>query len=128
MDDAPRISDAEWLVMESLWDRHPATAQEVAGDVGPTNGWSEPTVKTMLARLVKKGALAFRRDGKRYLYSPAVDRADCVRSAARSLAERLFGGRSSPMLEFLVREAPLSADEIDELQQLLDEKRRGRSR
>ena len=46
MDDAPRISDAEWLVMESLWDRHPATAQEVAGDVGPTNGWSEPTAST----------------------------------------------------------------------------------
>lgn len=119
----PRISDAEWLVMEAVWDGAPVAASEVLEALGPAQGWSEATVKTLLARLVKKGAARYERDGKRYLYSPAVRREDCVRSEARSFADRLFGGRRSPMLAWFVRETPLTDDEIAELQALLDEKR-----
>lgn len=125
--DAPRISAAEWHVMEVVWDRQPVAAAEIAELLGPDHGWSEATVKTMLGRLAKKGALHFERDGKRYLYEAAVAREDCVRSEALGLAERLFGGQASPMLAWFVEEAPLSEQEIDELQRLLDSKR-GRTR
>lgn len=119
----PRISDAEWQVMEAVWGRHDVAAGQIAAEVGPPNDWSEATVKTMLARLVKKGALQFRQDGKRYLYSPAVPREACVRSEARDFRERMFGGRTSPLLAWFVRESPLSDAEIEQLRALLDEKR-----
>lgn len=118
----PRISDAEWLVMEAVWGQAPISAGEIAAEVGPPNEWSEATVKTMVARLVKKGALHFEQDGKRYLYSPAVPREACVRSEARDFRDRMFGGRTSPLLAWFVRESPLSDDEIDQLRALLDAK------
>lgn len=118
----PRISDAEWQVMESVWNRAPISAGEIAAEVGPPNAWSEATVKTMVARLVKKGALSFEQQGKRYLYSPAVKREACVRFEARDFRERMFGGRTSPLLAWFVRESPLSESEIEELRMLLDQK------
>lgn len=126
----PRISDAEWLVMEAVWEQSPASAGEIASIVGPPNDWSEATVKTMLARLVKKGALRFEQEGKRYLYSPAVPRESCLREEARDFRERMFGGQTSPLLAWFVKESPLSEDEIEELRALLDQKkapRKGRS-
>ena len=118
----PRISDAEWLVMEAIWGQAPRSAGQIAEEVGPANEWSEATVKTMLARLVKKGALDLERDGKRYLYRAAVPREACVRSEAREFQERMFGGRTSPLLAWFVKESPLSDTEIEELRALLDEK------
>ncbi|MBK8977733.1 MAG: BlaI/MecI/CopY family transcriptional regulator [Planctomycetes bacterium] len=125
MGSAPKISDAEWYVMESLWDRHPATASEVTERLAERHGWSENTVKTMLGRLVKKRAVRFERDGKRYLYEPAVARDACVRDAARGFVERVFGGETSPMLAWLLRESRLDASELDALQELIEARRRG---
>lgn len=125
---APKISDAEWHVMEVLWERHPATAAEVAEHLADPHGWSENTVKTMLGRLVKKGALRFERDGKRYLYEPAVARESCVKAQTRGFVERVFGGEASPMLAWMLRESRLSSAELDELQELIDARRPGGKR
>jgi BlaI family transcriptional regulator, penicillinase repressor len=120
----PKISDAEWLVMEQIWDRHPVSAGTLSRELGPSQQWTEATIKTMLGRLVKKGALNFQRDGKRYLYTPAIAREDCVRSVARGIKERIFGGQSSPMLAWFVRDTPLTDAQIEDLQKLLDAKRK----
>lgn len=131
MSRSPRISDAEWHVMAVLWDQHPIGAAEVTATLEPEHGWSEATVKTMLSRLVKKGAATFTKDGKRYLYRPSVDRESCVRHQAKELADRAFAGEASPMLTWFVEETPLSSAEIDALQALLDAKKlqgKGRGR
>lgn len=123
MSKSPRISSAEWQVMDLVWAKHPQSAGDVARALAPQQDWSEATVKTLLSRLVKKGALKFEREGKRYLYSPAVGREACVRDEAKSFADRVFGGKSSPMLSWFVEEAPLTDEEIEELQQLLARKK-----
>lgn len=109
--------------MELVWAQHPTSAGELARQLSPQQDWSEATVKTLLSRLVKKGALKFEREGKRYLYSPAVPREECVRFEAQSFADRMFGGKSSPMLSWFVEEAPLTDAEIEKLQQLLARKK-----
>ena len=119
----PRISDAEWQVMNVLWGRSPLSASEVVEALAGGRRWSPRTVKTLLNRLVGKGALSFRTEGKRYLYSPAVARTDCVRKETRSFAQRVFGGQAAPMLVHLVRSAKLSDDQIEDLKRLLDQKR-----
>lgn len=118
----PRISDAEWDVMNVLWEEHPLGAVQVAERLADRKDWSPQTVKTLLGRLVRKGALGFLRVGRRYLYHPKVSRERCVRAESRSFAERVFGGAGSPLLVQMVREADLSPEEIDELRRVLGRK------
>ena len=121
-DDVPGISDAEWEVMKAIWDRHPAAAQDVVRRLEGRRDWSPRTIKTMLNRLVRKGALAFRPEGNRYLYSPAVSRAECIRAESQSFLHRVFEGSAGPMLVHFVRNARLSERDLAELRKILDEK------
>jgi BlaI family penicillinase repressor len=116
------ISEAEWQVMNVVWRDQPVEAQAVVEELAEPNGWSAATVKTMLHRLVKKKALAFELDGKRYLYSATVRQSDCVRQASRSFVERVFGGSAAPALMHLVKNSKLTDAEVAELRRLLDHK------
>ena len=116
------ISDAEWHVMNIVWRDQPVDASRVVDQLATAHGWSVGTIKTMLHRLTKKGALAFDRDGKRYIYRATVDRAATVRQASRSFLDRVFGGAWAPALLQLVDDAKLTEAEVAELRQLLDEK------
>lgn len=118
---AERISDAEHAVMEALWKRSPQTAAEVCETVCEDRGWSMPTVKTLLSRLVQKGALATQPDGRRFLYTPLIARAVYVGGESRRLVDRLFGGRAAPLLAHLAQEEALSPDDIAEIERLLQE-------
>ena len=123
---AQRISEAEWRVMEALWDRSPRTAADLAAELCPASGWSERTVKTLVGRLVKKGAVSFEAEGKRYFYAPCVSRDQCVMAESRSFAARVFGGSTKPLLAHFAREGELSSQDIAELRALLDDlERRG---
>ncbi len=120
MPNQPSISDAEWDVMEALWAESPLTANDVIERIGKRNDWNPRTVKTLLNRLVKKRALGFEAEGKRYHYFPKVTKADCVRSRTRSFLAGVFGGAVGPMLAHFVSEAPLTPEEIRELKKMLD--------
>jgi len=119
----PKISDAEWHVMDAVWLAAPITASDVIDSLSPHFGWSANTIKTMLNRLVKKRALKFEQDGKRYLYRPAVSREACVRVESRSFLQRVFGGDVTPMLAHFVEDAQLSPEQLKQLRKLLDQKR-----
>ncbi|RIV89028.1 BlaI/MecI/CopY family transcriptional regulator [Aurantiacibacter zhengii] len=116
-----RISDAEHAVMEALWKHSPQTAAEVCETVCKDRGWSMPTVKTLLSRLVQKGALATQPDGRRFLYTPLIARSAYVGGESRRLVDRLFGGRAAPLLAHLAQEEALSQDDIAEIERLLRE-------
>ena len=116
-----RISEAEHAVMEAVWRSHPVTAADVCETVCAERGWSMPTVKTLLSRLVSKGALATEPDGRRFLYSPLLERTDYVGNESRRLVDRLFGGRAAPLFAHLVKDEALSPDDIAEIERLLRE-------
>ncbi len=118
---AERISDAEHAVMEALWKRSPQTAAEVCDSVCKERGWSIPTVKTLLSRLVQKGALATEPDGRRFLYTPLIARSAYVGTESKRLVERLFGGRAAPLFAHLAQAEALSDDDIAEIERLLRE-------
>jgi BlaI family transcriptional regulator, penicillinase repressor len=114
---ADRISGAEHEVMEVLWRESPLTAAQVA-ERGPAR-WSVRTVKTLLARLLAKGALTYEEQGRSYLYRPAVAREDYVAGESRRLLDRLFGGRVSPLVAQLAERDDLSAEDVAEIEALL---------
>ena len=118
---AERISEAEHAVMEVLWEEQPLTANEVAERAGPKRGWSVHTVKTLLSRLMAKGAITHEAEGRRFLYSPAIERDSYVGHESEKLVDRLFGGRVTPLIAQLAERRALSAEDIAELEALLRE-------
>jgi predicted transcriptional regulator len=118
---AERISDAEHAVMEVLWKRAPLTATEVADQVVREKDWSLQTVKTLLSRLAAKAVVGTERDGRRFLYSPLVERDDYLTGVSRNFVDRLFGGKVTPLVAHLAEADELSADDIREIEELLRE-------
>jgi len=115
------ISDAESLVMEVLWQRHPRTAEEVVADLARSQQWQEATIKTLLNRLLNKGAIRADKEGRRYSYSPLLKREDWVHGQSRSLLNRLFDGRVAPLVAHFSEKGKLSKKDIAELRKLIGE-------
>ena len=107
--------------METLWDDNPLAASDVADRLPPDTGWSIRTVKTLLSRLVDKGALATEPDGRRFLYSPLVSRKDYASKQARTLSNRLFGGRAAPLVAHLAESGGLTDEDIADLEAIIRE-------
>jgi BlaI family penicillinase repressor len=119
---APDISDSEWAIMEALWESSPQTASEVTKTLRASMNWAENTVRTLLTRLVEKGALKTSENasGTR-TFIPAVKREACVRAESQSFLDRVFGGAAKPLLVHFAQNSKLSPDEIKELKKLLDQ-------
>ena len=117
------ISDSEWQVMHLVWGREPIATSDVVDVLEASREWRPRTTRTLLDRLVNKGALNKRKEGKRYLYSAAVKQKDCVRQEKQSFVDRVFGGNAAAMVLNVVRETKLSDADIAELERLLKEKK-----
>lgn len=116
----PAITDSEWIIMEALWEGAPRTASQVIRKVAAQN-WADNTVRTLLARLVDKGALKAGENASRVKeFSPAVKREACVRAESRSFLQRVFRGASKPLLAHFAANVKLTPEEVEELKKLLD--------
>lgn len=116
-----QISEAESVVMDVLWKRSPLSADEVVAALSGQREWQEATVKTLLNRLLKKGAISAEKDGRRYLYAPVLQRAAWVQGESESLLARMFGGRVAPLVAHFSEHRKLSRKDIAELRKLLEE-------
>ncbi|MFU8895640.1 MAG: BlaI/MecI/CopY family transcriptional regulator [Gammaproteobacteria bacterium] len=115
-----QISDAESVVMRALWRSSPLAAEEVFAAVAGEQDWQEPTVKTLLNRLLKKGAISAERDGRRFLYRPVLDQATWLGQQSDGLLDRLFGGRVGPMVAHFSERGRLTKKDLAELRELLE--------
>lgn len=110
--------------MELLWRQAPLSTPEIVGALSEEQGWAPRTIRTLLERLVRKGALALSVDGRRHVFRPKVDRESLVRRESRSFLDRVFGGEPASMLISLVRQTELTPAQIQELKSILEEKER----
>lgn len=115
-----QISEAESQVMEVLWDHSPRTAEDVVAVLSQQRQWQEATIKTLLNRLLKKGAIHAEKDGRRFLYSPLLLRDQWIVAESSSMVERLFGGRIAPLVAHFGQHGKLSASDLDELKRLVE--------
>ena len=120
-----RLSDAEWDVMEVLWSAgQPLTATDIAARVPGTREWTLATVKSLLSRLLTKRAVEPKKDGRRFLYSPAIERESYVADESRRFVGRLFGGKLSPLFAHLAEEEALDEEDIVAIEAMLKELRK----
>ena len=113
------ISEAESQVMEILWQQHPKSAEEVIAALSQQQDWQEATVKTLLNRLLKKGAIAAEKEGRRFLYSPILMREQWLMSESKGFLERMFDGRIAPLVAHFSEQKKLSKQDIAELKRLI---------
>src|SRR5688572_5729392 len=115
------ISDAESVVMQALWDAGEATAEDLVAAVAVPNGWAEPTVRTLINRLLTKGALTAEREGRRYRYRAVLQRTAWIDGESAGVVDRLFGGRIAPLVAHFGEQGKLTRADIDELRRLIED-------
>jgi BlaI family penicillinase repressor len=120
MKKSPRISPAEWQVMKVVWAESPIRARDIIARLAGGQNWSDKTVRTLLARLVKKRVISFQREGRAYLYRPLAAKADCVLAECRSFIDRIFEGALAPMFAHFLQGRAISDSERKELRRLLE--------
>jgi predicted transcriptional regulator len=115
------ITVAESVLMKLLWARSPQRSEELVADLGPSQGWSETTTRTLLGRLVKKGMVGAETQGRKFLYRPLVSEADYLHHESKGLIERLFEGRLGPFVAQFSEREKLTAADIAQLKRLISE-------
>ena len=119
-----KLTEPEWLIMNALWNKHPAKARDVVERLPSAVNWAYTTVKTMLDRLVEKKAVRKSKRGNIGLYEPLVSRRQARRTAMKIMLDQAFDGAFGPMMHFLVEDEKLSASQRKELVKILSGKSR----
>jgi len=129
------ISNAEFEVLEALWQNYPASANDIIAKLNEsgnnnTHGtdelnqekqWHDKTVKTLLNRLVKKQAVGFEKQQRHYLYSPLLEREAYTLKESKSLIERMFSGKIAPLVAGFAKQNDLNKDDISALKSLISD-------
>jgi predicted transcriptional regulator len=115
-----QITEAESLVMQGLWERHPQSAEALTSLLASQRDWQEATVKTLLGRLAKKGAVTITHEGRRFLYSPAIKRSEWISAESDNFLSRLFGGRVAPLVAHFCDNKKLSKKDVADLRRLIE--------
>jgi BlaI family transcriptional regulator, penicillinase repressor len=115
-----KLTEAEWQIMNALWQKHPATAREIMERLPEGVNWAYTTIKTMLTRLVEKKAVGEAKKGNTSVYEPRVSQRKARLNAFRSLLDQAFDGAVGPLVHFLAEERQLTAKEKAELKRILE--------
>ena len=124
MGEPPQISDAEFEVMDVIWKFAPISTNEITDRLTRTKDWSPKTIYTMLSRLEKKGVIVHEKKSRVFVYTPCVRKEQYIEAESRTLADRFFDGAMNRMVVSFLDQKELSSEDLDELQRILDRKRK----
>ena len=118
----PNLTDAELRLMNVIWEKGRATVAAVADALPKDLGLAYNTVLTTMRILEEKGYLrhAKAKEGRAFVYRPAVGRPEASRNAVRHLLQRFFGGSPEALMLNLLEEETLSKAEAGRIRELLD--------
>lgn len=121
-----RISEAESQVMAAVWDGAEggdggAGVEQILAGPGAANDWGEATVRTLIHRLIRKGALKSERRGATVVYAPLLSREAWMTTESQGLLDRLFGGQLAPLVAHFARERALAPEDLARLRRLVAE-------
>ncbi|WML33144.1 BlaI/MecI/CopY family transcriptional regulator [Clostridium sp. OS1-26] len=126
MKEMPKISAAEWEVMKLLWKNKNLTSEKIINSLTSKMNWSTQTVKTFITRLLKKEAIGFEKVGRTYNYYPLISEDECIKAENQSFLQKVYDGAVGMLFTKFLEEESLSEKEIEELEQLLKNKKEGK--
>ncbi|MBO4925875.1 MAG: BlaI/MecI/CopY family transcriptional regulator [Clostridia bacterium] len=114
-----QCTEAEWKIMELLWNRAPRPMSEITKELEPATGWSRHTVITLLKRMQEKHTVAVDESGDVKMYSPLITREEASQMQTKKLLNRVFSGKASLLINHLVDSGEITLKEMDELMEML---------
>jgi BlaI family penicillinase repressor len=120
----PKISEAEWEVMEVLWTQGPLSSTDIVLALQKRSTWSSTTIRTLLARLAKKKLLAAEKRGGLLFYRPLATRGQCAGTATRRFLDQVWGGSLAPLLLHFAEHERIDPQELKQLKKLINGKER----
>jgi BlaI family transcriptional regulator, penicillinase repressor len=118
----PKISVSEWRIMKLIWTKSPRSANDIIAELKDVVDWQPKTIKTLLNRLVTKGALSFEKEGRSYLYYPKFGEDECQREERKFFLNRVYNDSLKPMLAAFINDENMTKDDIEELKKILEQK------
>ena len=113
------ISKAEFEVLEVLWQQSPVDAQQVIAVLNEDKSWHDKTVKTLLNRLVKKEAVGYEKEQRKYLYYPLIARDEYTSKESSSFIERMFRGKIAPLVAGFASKNDLKKEDVEALKSII---------
>ena len=117
------ITDAEWEVMRVVWTNTQVTSKEVISTLEEKLDWKQATTKTLLGRLVEKGALNTEQEGRKYIYSANIEEKEAIRSFTNHIFDRICRKKVGNVIESIIKDYTLSFDDIQRLEEILEMKK-----
>lgn len=124
MNSLPIISDAEYEIMDIIWKYAPISTNDITDHLAKTKDWSPKTIHTMLSRLEKKGVIVHGKESRVFVYSPCIPKVRYLEAESRTMVNRFFDGAMNRMVMRFLDHQDLSVEDFEELQRILDEKRK----
>lgn len=121
MNTLPTISDAELQVMKIIWTEAPISTNDVVEKLEKVTAWKAKTIQTLLARLVKKGALQYEKVSRVFVYTPLIAESEYLEQESDSFLDRFYGGALSSMVINYVKQDKLSDEDLQKLRQILED-------
>ena len=123
MNEKNRISDAEWTIMQVLWQKQASSSQEVIDILQSSVAWAPTTIRTLLKRLTSKGFVRIQGDGKRYLYEPVLSESDSMIGAVENLLAHICSKKMGKTIAQLIENTVLTHDDVTLLAEIIEQKR-----
>ena len=114
-----RCTEAEWKIMEVLWDSAPRTMSEITKALEPTTGWTRHTVITLLKRMQEKGTVAVDESGDVKRYTPLMTQEEASTQQTKKFLSHVFSGKASLLINHLVDSGEITLKEMDELMDMM---------
>ena len=114
-----KVTNSEWYVMNCLWEKRTLSLMQLVPLLKESAGWSKSTSATMVRRMTEKELIGYEENGKTKYFFPKVDKQDVVVQETRDFLQRIYDGSVGMMMSALVRQDDLSAEDIQELQEIL---------
>lgn len=124
MNNLPQISDAEFEVMNVIWKYAPISTNDIVERLSKNKVWKPKTIQTMLFRLEKKGVITHEKDSRVFVYSPLISKETYLEAEGNTFVNRFFDGALSQMVVSYLDRNELSTEDINQLQAILDKKRK----
>ncbi|HLX96195.1 MAG TPA: BlaI/MecI/CopY family transcriptional regulator [Verrucomicrobiae bacterium] len=118
------LTESEWSVIKAVWENEPCTAPVIREKLFLPTGWTYSTVRTLMDRMVVKGVLKARKEGKLTIYQSVVTRAQAQRGELFYTLKHAFNGALTPMVQCLLENHQLDAKELGKLESLIKAKRK----
>jgi BlaI family penicillinase repressor len=120
-----RLGDLQLRIMKVLWQRSEANVADVLTALGSTKDLAYTTIATMLRKMEVKGLVTHRIEGRTFVYRPRVREEEVTRTMADHLVDRVFEGSLTEVVSHLLSTREVSKDELETLEQLIAERKKG---